>query len=434
MKKCNLNNISASPSKLLVLLFTFLAVSLQVLNVYASGIPSIAFGEILLIVSMPILLVDKIRHNGFLRIHLYYFFYFFCIVSTLLVTMINPTFDIMEAVKRLLRDGLYISIFLFWADDYFDYRLGWKLYRYIVILLSSFIMLQTIVFYLTKIELSGFFLQAKLGNGYIGYDLQAHYSSLVRYSGYIRPNGFLLEPAHCAKYLLPALVMCLIPLPNEKPQYGLAVFITVAMCMTLSTNAFAFVGFAWLLWFVMYYIWRMTKKTAICLLVAMGFLACCSTMMFIGSAAVREQMLRLFTIGSGQTVNSASLRVLRGIAFFFATPFAYKWFGIGFGNFDSFKETYAVSTPFEAGGEYMNTDAYILTSAGVFGFIFFLVSLFFLCYKKPLRASALALSMLFVGLAGSIYSTGIITVMFLFMIYVPKGGQDENIQSISSGL
>jgi hypothetical protein len=394
---------------------------MQPLCVYKSPIPNVAFGELLMIILISILILDMIIEQHKVKISTFFVYVIYALITSSIVFTLTGIGN-MESIRRLLRDGFYLSLFFIFGINYFNYEYGIKLYKSLTCMLSIYIILQFIIYRLFGLYLTGFipFFDISVSGNILKSELISHYLKSASIDGYLRPNGFLLEPAACAQYLAPSLILYLFKSNNSSIkdfEYKKIALITIGMILTVSANAYVSL-------ILIYFIWvtsiiskkRISKK----LFLAIAILIIAGILFLMFSNIGKDVINRFLVLGSNtQTQGSSSIRVMRGMAFYFAIPVKFQIFGIGFGNFMQFKTIYNINTIYETVDEYMNTNAYILISVGLIGFLIYIYFVFKFTKNKKFQSKVLVYLLLLFGLSSSIYSTPTFILILLLIYFTP---------------
>ena len=142
---------------------------------------------------------------------------------------------------------ILFTIFIL-GPAFLDFNLFKKAIIIFCIVLATFVILQFVVFSISGFLIPGFILDAELNDGGItGRELYNNYLNYANVSGYLKPNGFLCEPAHAAQCLFLGLILTLFSRDvNKSIQKG--IYISLAMFVTMSTSAIVYTIFAWILW------------------------------------------------------------------------------------------------------------------------------------------------------------------------------------------
>lgn len=413
-------------------IFTILIIFMQPLCVYKSPIPNVAFGELLMIILISILILDMIMEQHKVKISTFIVYVIYALITSSIVFILTGIGN-MESIRRLLRDGFYLSLFFIFGINYFNYEYGKELYKTITCILSIYIISQFMLYKLFGFYLSGFipFLDITVSGNISSSELMSRYLRSAAIDGYLRPNGFLLEPAACAQYLAPSLILYLFKSNNSSIkgfEYKKIALITFGMLLTVSANAYVSL-------ILIYFVWVTSiiskKKISKKLFLAIAILIIVGILFLMFSNIGKDVINRLLLLGNNtQTHGSSSIRVMRGMAFYFAIPIEFKIFGIGFGNFMQFKKIYNINTIYETLDEYMNTNAYILISVGLIGFLIYIYFVFKFTQNKKFQSKVLAYLLLLFGLSSSIYSTPTFILIFLLIYFTPykyNYFQQENI-------
>lgn len=405
-------------------IFTGAVLLFPVMTIYATSIPAVTFGEVILAVLMVILCIDilwskktlKISSNPFWLYLLYAFG--ISLISSIVLALISTQFSLSEMLQRVIRDGFYFILILIFGEYYFDFEYAKKFIKIFSVISGCYIILQFMVYAIWQIYIPGIIpqLQTSISGGVTGEELIQRYTLIASYDGHISASAFFSEPAVVAHYITVALLLELFT-DKGKGNLKLAVFYSLIMLLSFSLNAYISICVCWGLWAL--YSARNKKYAYRTLVFAIAFLV--AGLFLVNSTNVMNVFNRLVYLLSGeQTSGSSVIRVLRGPAFYFKMPLLFQLFGSGFGNFMQFKEIFGITTIYETADEYMNTNAYILVSSGVMGFVLFVVTLAKKISKKIVFSKMLFVLVLMFGLSSSIYSSAQFVIMMMFMIYAPE--------------
>jgi hypothetical protein len=402
------------------LIFTFLVITMPIVNSYASPLPSIGLSEFLILIFMPILLINLFKSQQKIKIHGYWLYFYYCVLISLLILLGYPSFSAIDVGERLLRDAFYTCIIFILAQNFFNIDYGYKLYRFLTIIACVFLLLQFIAFYLFNYTLPWIIPGLELNYSNIDTDTYVQsYTSL--YSTYYRPTSFFLEPSYFSQFVTPFLILLLFQ-SNKKVDYKLAIFISIAMLLSTSANAYIFLVVVWISWFIYRSLSVGNIKNIIGLIFTLLILVLVIMILFKYSSIFNSVLDRFTTIGDG-TSNSANVRLLRGIYFFGAIDPIFKLVGIGFGTFQDFSLLFSVSGMYDFTSEYMNSFSYLLISSGVVGISVFLYVIFLLYRKVNIPAKVLIIFMMTTFLSSSIYSSPIYVILFAFILNMTRKGK-----------
>ena len=408
-------------------LYTFLVVVLPIVGIYA--IPGlnlpISLGELFVIFLLPLLLVDMLLTGKTVAItNPFYLYIAYAGISTLAVScaflLLYDGFSVSSVLVRVIRDIFYLLLIIFFGKDFFDFKKAKKIIKVICCLLSAFIFVQFFAYQLFGIYVSGFIpgIRTTLSGGVVSNQLSEHFLKSAMIDGYVRPHGFMAEPAAAAHFLSVGLILSLFSTDEKKSDIRSALVLSLAMIFTTSINAFAALVFCWFLW-IMYRgrrgMWIVYILIFVLVAVAFGIPI---ILMSDFAQDIVGRIIALFD-GSG-TQNSAAIRILRGPFFYFEMPFIFKIFGSGFGNFDAFKNAFQINTVYEQADEYFNTNSYVAISSGVIGLFLYIWSIWKNTAGRYWVSKAMALLLFLYGFSSSIYSTGIFAIMLLLTFNAPK--------------
>ena len=399
-------------------IFSFLAVFMMLGNVYAFPLlPSLGMGELIFIMFMPYFLI---RVKGSIVITrdskglLFYMIYGF------LVTVVMSVFfqsSIGNIAIRLIRDFFYYLIILFLGIKLFNKETFYKWVIRFCVVLAVFVILQSLVYVVSGYFIPGFPMSAQINDGgYTGRELYAKYLSYARIAGYLRPNGFLCEPSHCAQCFFVAVVILL---SNEKGLYRkqipYAVLISIGAILTMSTSAVVYVTIAWIMWLIKEVKHNILKVViAVFVVGIIGFIIY-SRGNLTNMISVTNRLVNALT--GNATTNSSEMRIQKGFTIFANLPAIFQIFGIGFGTYTSALRSSLISTNVAmVESEYMNTFSYILVSSGIVGGFIMLASIVRLFKSCGLLGRMIVIALVIMSLGSSIYSSPICVWVLLTLL------------------
>ena len=402
-------------------LFTLLVIIYPLSSVYASPIKAVSFGDILLLICaipMTINIVTQRRKLRVLPFWMYILYAFvITIVSSVLLMGISYSYSISNAINRIVRDAFFLLTIVIFGQYYFDFRYAKKALKIFTIILGCFIIFQSLIYRVAGIYIPGIIpqLATTISGGMTG----AEYNSVFQYKavvyGFIRSSGFLAEPAIVGQVVAITLLLELFNKDN-KPNMILCVFYSLIMVLSFSTNSYVALIACWGLWAL--YSNRHNRNNIIKIIIVL-FAMIILIVFLLKNENTASVFLRFFELRE-RTSGSSVIRVLRGIAFFINMPLLYQVFGSGFGNFLDFKAIYGITTIYEQADEYMNTDAYILVSAGIIGFALFIYTILRSIKGNEIVSKMIFIILLIFGISSSIYSTPQFMIMMMFILYAPK--------------
>lgn len=407
-------------------IFSYLVVIMMLGNVYLFPFfESLDMGEIMLIVFVPYFIVNMRSFSIKREYSLIYLF----ISYSLLVTMITSVLlngNVGDPVVRMIRDFFYYFVIFFLGSHFFDMKSFKKILVLFCVFLSAFVIVQVLVYTFMGYLIPGFLMSAPLNDGgYTGAQLYSNYIRYASIAGYLKPNGFLCEPAHCAQCFFVAILVLLFGNHREKNDVKIALFISIGMVLTMSTSGMLYLMFSWGMW-----CFKESKRNFIKILVIVccGFVLGAMTLKSGKLDSVLVVIQRFTQTLSGDNItNSSQLRMMKGFTTFLALPLLQKIFGIGFGNYSAAIPFFNSSAEINMiDNEYMNTVSYILVSAGIIGFI--IMTLFFirLFRKKFGLGKIMIIALVIMSFGSSVYSSPIWIWMMLIILYSGSRG-DETI-------
>lgn len=416
--------ISPRPNRI----FSYLIVIMMLGSVYLFPFfKSLDMGEVMVMAFIPYFVMNMRSFTIKREYTLIYVFVCYSLLVTMLMSvllngsMIDPT-------VRMIRDFFYYFVIFFLGSHFFDMRSFKKAIVYFCVLLSAFIILQVLVYTVMGYLIPGFMMNVPLNDGgYTGAQLYSNYLRYASIAGYLKPNGFLCEPAHCAQCFFVAVLVLLFGNHREKNDVKIALFISIGMALTMSTSAMLYLMFAWGIW-----CFKESKRNFVKILVIVF------CVFIIGMVALKKGQLdnvmvviqRFTQTLSGDNVtNSSQLRMMKGFTTFLVLPLLHKIFGIGFGNYSAAISLISGSAEINMmDNEYMNTVSYILVSAGVIGFIIMVLFFIRLFRKSFGLGKIMIIALVLMSSGSSVYSSPIWIWMMLLILYSGSGGDDRTWQ------
>ena len=310
----------------------------------------------------------------------------------------------------IARAGFYWTLIFYFGKNLFNREVFFRCLCVFSVTLSVYIIVQLVAFLLTGYHIPGYVLSAPLNDGGMtGIEMYEHSLQLAGYKGFIRPSGFLIEPAHCSQYLFVCLltIVCDKFLPLSR-KVLIVILISVAMIITQSATGLFLLSFAWIVFIVL------EKKFSVFrvpLLVVLGFF---SLFLLFGMNHIEGSALeRTVNIIDGNGIdNSSNMRLNNGMNLFEKIPFAFKVFGTGAGLFEF------VSDDFHFGDvlSYMNTFSSILFSTGFVGTFLWILSLCILFLYSRMFGRCLVIGMFIMSLGSSFYCQPVMVWFLLLMM------------------
>lgn len=405
-------------------IFTISVLLMPAIIMYATPIPTISVGELWIAILMVVMVPDMISRHSKLIYNCFYWYLLYAFLSTLIVSIIflcTAFYDPLDTGQRVLRDTFYFSIVFIFGAEFFNYKYALKVIKRIAIILSCYMVVQYITYVLSGVQLPNVipFLKTNISGGFVGEELLERIGRSASYDGYLRVSGFFSEPAVCAHFLSVALLLELFPAVGKIKDFKISFLYTIAMIFTFSVNAYIAIIVCWGIWVL--FNGQNRKKSGLITTIFV-FSVITAGIVFIASNDITKRVFeRLFLLGDTSiTEGSSVIRVLRGMSFYFEMPAHFQIFGSGFGNFIQFKDIYGITTIYETADEYMNTNAYILVSSGIIGFVLFVGTLYSIAKKRITVSKMILLIVIMFGFSSSIYSSAQFLIMLLFILYAPK--------------
>lgn len=405
-------------------IFSYLIVLMMLGNVYLFPFfKSLDMGEIIMMIFIPYFVLNMNSFSIKREYSLIYVFVGYSLIVTLFMSVVLNG-NISDPIVRMIRDFFYYVVIFLLGTHFFDMNTFKKVLIRFCILLSAFVILQVIVYSLVGYLIPGFLMGASLNDGgYTGAQLYSKYISYANIAGYLKPNGFLCEPAHCAQCFFVAILLLLFSNNKEKNDIKWAVFISIGTVLTMSTSAMLYLMFAWGVW-----CFKESKKNFLRIIIIV-FCAILLMVILIKNGYLDNVMIVVqrftLTISGDNITNSSQLRMMKGFTTFLALPLLQKVFGIGFGNYAAIIPIIGNSLAINmVDNEYMNTFSYILVSAGVIGFVIMCMFFVRLFHQNSGLGRIMIVALVIMSFGSSIYSSPIWIWMMLVILYSGRRGDE----------
>lgn len=389
-------------------LFTFLIVLMAWANTYNLPWASIGVGEFLLIICIPF--YYKKNTNFSLNFFENGFVLWFVYVIFLTLILFNLLDAHISKFLLLARESFYWIVIFILGKNLFNLKYFKKMILAFAVLLSIFIIVQSVVYSISGYLIPGFFLNAPLKDGGLtGMEMYERYLQLAKWYGFARPNGFLCEPAHCSQFLFVCL-LCFIMDSTKSfaKKNALILLISIAMLMTFSTTGIALLFFSW-------FIYIIVEKRLSYFRIPVAFLFILSVIVLVcGMVNVGNNAIdRIVNIFDGKDIDgSSNVRLNNGLKLFMELPMIMKLFGTGMGMFD-YVSSYL---SFEDVNSYMNTFSIVLFMSGFCGFFIWNISLVVMFIKSSLLGKSLVVGFFLMTLGCSIFCQAQMVWIFLIIL------------------
>lgn len=223
--------------------YIFTATLLLQLILRNYGIKSLGgtFADYSLIVVTAYVLVNqssKLTNKTTLLSYLPFFVY---VVANFFLTY-HTDLPASDQIIDWTRCVLCYLVIVFGIKKYFDYEFGYRLYKYLAVLATLFLIIQYISVVFLGRYISGFWDPMSLVDSKEMYTTFEFYS-ITTY----RPNSFFAEPAHYATFIIPFLCLHCFEKVNPK-SIRMTVFLTFGILLSGSTTGLIVCGLCIMVW------------------------------------------------------------------------------------------------------------------------------------------------------------------------------------------
>lgn len=399
-------------------LFTFLVVLMALLNVYVfPGIP-VGFGEAALMLFFPFYyksdfdLSVRDYEKGFVL-----WLAYTCLVTLCVLNYVGSPLNSLFATARVV---FYWIIIFFIGKNLFDFKFFEKIIMYFSLFLSTFILVQLVVYTITGIYIPGYLLNVPLNDGDVtGLWMYEHSLQLASWKGFIRPSGFLCEPSHCCEFLFVSIMVLVASRNIHFVKKNLLIFVfAIAILATRSTEGVVLLFLSMMLYVIA------EKRISFLRIPLIVLLVLICVGMLSGSIDTNNNAIeRISNIinGSNNVDNSSDVRLNNGFNLFFDLPSIFKFFGCGMGQIDYLLENMSLLNT----EKFMNAFSWILIMSGFLGTIIWFFSLFIFFVKANYLGKSLVVGFSLMSMGSSVFCQPQMVWIFLLIIASMKDRDDR---------
>ncbi len=389
-------------------IFSFLIVLMVLFHVYHPPSISISFGEMLMFACVPLYFKRDMEFPYYK--HELGFLIFFCYMA-ISSMMMGVVFDApLSKYFSIARAGFYWVLIFYFGKNLFSRVIFEKWMVVFSVVLSFFILVQYVVYILTGYFIPGLLAGLPINNGgESGSALYEHYLYLAGALGYVRPHGFLAEPAHASQFLFISIIT-LICCKNIlfKKKILLLLLFSAAVVATQSTTGIVLLCLAWILFL------SIEKRLSACRIpFVLLFVAVAIYVLFSGFGSKLSSIERVVNIVNGADIDgSSNVRLNNGMDLFSNLPFAFKIFGTGAGLSEYAFSSFGIKDA----NSYMNALAGIFFSTGIIGGVIWIFSLVIMFVMSGLLGKSLVVGFFIMTLGCSIYCQPQMVWFFLLIL------------------
>ncbi|EGP4763261.1 hypothetical protein [Enterococcus faecium] len=368
----------------------FLLLLSPILHQYKFIIPGVSIGEFFLFILL-LLNIKHLRIEKKIIITLFplFLFIFYCLFISLIHNYYDLNFSYISLIVGLTRYSFYICMMIIIVNcNILKEDMFIKTYKYIGLIATVYIFIQTIAFYTVGIVLPWKFpFLTVYAQGYDQIDFSSSFATLYR------PYSFFLEPGYYAQYLIPIFVITIFNIKSRKDKILVSLY-TVGFFASTSGQGIIIGTSVWLIIIGKYFIknnYGVTiKKVFLMLMSPLIILA--GTRYIYNNEVINRSILRLF-VGDQSSINS---RLTSPLTLYHSLPLYKRIIGIGYNNVEAFFGKIAIS----------NSVIYILLVSGIIGLA--LIALYMILLYVSVRKNFM-LKILFFIFFTLLFVTGIFT-------------------------
>ena len=220
--------------------FTFAVTAFMPLAVYSSGISTLSIGDFVLIAAFLVGMAALIKNCRNTRI-------FSPIIAFLIYLVLNAFFanQTGSEMLRTIRFFFYLLEVCLFSRRLFDYEYALKVYRYIAIFATAFLIVQFILYTFFHYYLPGYLPFLSVSRD----DLVAFSTKIYNATRTAqRMRSIFQEPAHYASYVSGCIAMLLLDKDDRYIRH--CVFLTIGVAISASATGIIITAACWVIYFI----------------------------------------------------------------------------------------------------------------------------------------------------------------------------------------
>ena len=415
---------------LIEILFTVLIVTYPILNQYASFIhTSIGISDLIYIAFLAYILIQGSQRKLYINRD-YTVFILVTIILTFFNIILVNSYSLHDVAFRVLRDLLYWSIIAISIPNMFHKKVGYKIIKYISILITFSIIYQIIVYFVLK-KVAILWLPLTFRGGFT---ITERINFIKQYASemYYRPYSFFTEPTYAAFYSIIGLILYLFT-GNNVRSIIFSLFITIGIFLSTSVSGIGVAIFIWCIWLICVLHKRKGSKKIVTIAFLLVFMGCFMALFLFTQTPIGSLLInRLSEVGhSGSEASSGYIRIIRGYKIFLELDLKNLLTGIGFGNLYPYMLDHINMSHFLVlngeQNEFVNSISYFLISTGFIGFCS-LIILFSKWFKQSGIVGQVAILVTFIlMLSDSVYNSSTWILLMTILFFSKKGNDKRSI-------
>jgi len=347
-------------------LFTLMIIISPILKQYISGIPGVTLADITLGVASLFLLLKSRFRFSFQKVQPLMLFWFFGITISLFSLMVQQSLNF-EIISRIIRYSFYVFLIIV-SSKHFQLNYALKIFKYLTVIISIYIITQTLTYNLLEIILPFKILPIPLARNIDIVDLKQMASAY-----YLRPPGIFVEPGYAAQFLLPGLVFSLYGwFEKEKEDIKSVLLIFTALILSTSSLGIFLGALAIGIYLVTLIVSNKSYVGLFRIFIIIPIIIVIVVLLL--NLDIVQISINKVT-GEVRAGGSVALRIYRGYAIFFQLPLLYKLIGVGHGNLGNFVIENSVITKYDSNNmtdtaaDYVNGISAVALYYGIIGIV-----------------------------------------------------------------
>ena len=394
--------------------FTAIVILFPILNIYSAGMSTLGLGDVFgLIIIVSLLISNRWRIRNTEKNYGHFVWYF--VLISFILTIVISEYSLTQFALKGLRFIVYTILIIWFGRDRFDVDFGFNLYIRISTIAAIYLIIQYVLktFFSVTLPITIPYLKLlytdSTGAAYNEQLLQMY--SLFGY----RAPGFFKEPSHFCQYVALSVVLLLFKSANSiKRNVSIALIIAAII---ISTSAIGYISLVATI--ILWYIYTFNSRKAINNVLSLVVGSIAIVFLSIKSGAFSSAVSRINTINYTHAA-TGNLRLLRGFYVYQQMPLVFKIFGIGFGNYSAFVDTYGIQTFFDdlvdKHSEYMSAISCVVVNSGLIGLGLYISGLIEIFRKTTLVQKVLFVNFLILIISTSSFFSATYVMYMVFLV------------------
>lgn len=310
-------------------MYTLSVVLLPFFSLYRGIGYSIDLGTLFVVVCFSLNLIVSRERIKIPRTKEWYFYIAYILIGMVCLFLVgNPIQEKTEILQRVMKNILYILIFLFsYQNKYFEIKVGKKIYSIMVIISTMYLYMQAFCARILNVILWAYIPNLVKKYSYVQ-DIQ------ITDPAAFRPSALFYEPSHYFIFVYVALIFYMFQEQKCRAKNILcAMFVSGGVVLSTTSMGILFVGIIWGIWCVWQIYRAYMNKRVDGLFIVTGMSGIVAICIALNSSRIMNALIRVFDTEyeGGNAIEG------RGMGYYeiLQMPLKNFVFGYGYGNVEN---------------------------------------------------------------------------------------------------